>query len=178
VALFVETAAELFDELLTDEIDTEPTPPTADAETEPPTLPVEMAAARISKVDPDEPTVTAPVLVPVKVVVPLTTRDSLGAADVPDVAKLIESELEAPTAEPEIDPPVLVPMDAETMSPVSAIAALVLVAVLAIDATVHVPFGAVWATDADAEIKADVTSNANRVFFLIMSATSPGVSAS
>jgi fumarate reductase subunit D len=171
--LFVETAAELFDELLTDEIDTEPTPPTADAETEPPTLPVEMAAASISTV-----AVIAPVLVPVKVVVPLTTRDSLGGAEVPDVAKLIESELEAPTAEPEIDPPVLVPMDAETMSPVRPIAAPVLVAVLAIDATVHVPFGAVWATDADAEIKADVTSNANRVFLLIMSITSPGESAS
>ena len=170
----VETAAELFEELLTDEIDTEPTPPTADAETEPPTLPVEMVAVSTRTVAD-----TAAALVPVTVVVPLTTRDSLGAAEVPDVAKLTESELEAPTAEPEMEPPVLVPMDAETISPVSEITPpVLLVALLAIDATVHVPFGAVWATDADAEIKADVTSNANRVFLLIMSITSPGESAS
>jgi hypothetical protein len=157
VALFVETAARVFVELLTDETDTEPTPPTADAETEPPTLPVPMAAASISTA-----AEITPVLVPVNVVVPLTTRDSLGAAEVPDVAKLTESELEAPTAEPEMDPPVLVPMDAETMSPDRPIAAPVLVALLPIEATVHVPFGAVCAMADDAEISADVISSAKR----------------
>ena len=41
-------------------------------------------------------------------------------------------------------------------------------AVLLIDVTVQLLFGAVWAMDEDAEIIADETSNAKRVFLLIM----------
>jgi hypothetical protein len=141
---------------LTDEIDKEPTPPTADAETEPLTLAALMLA-------PCTPTVavTAPVLVPARVVVVVTTRDSLGAVLTPDVAKLIESEPDAPTAEPEIEPPVPVVIDGEVIPPVMAIVPL-LVALLLTDATVHVPFGAVCAMADDAEISADVISSAKR----------------
>ena len=110
---------------------------------------------------------TPPELVPVSVVVPVTVRCSLGAVLVPDVAKLTESEPDAPTAEPEIEPPVPAVIVAEVMVPLLPIVPL-LVAALFIDATVHVPFGAVWAMDEDAEIIADVTSNARRVFLLIM----------
>ena len=111
--------------------------------------------------------VTPPELLPCSVVVPVTVRCSLGAEEapftplVPDVAKLTESEPDAPTAEPEIEPPVPAVIVAEVMVPLLPIVPL-LVAELFIDATVHVPFGAVWAMDEDAEIIADVTSNASR----------------
>ena len=105
--------------------------------------------------------VTAPVLVPARVVVVVTTRDSLGAVLRPDVAKLIESEPDAPTAEPEIEPPVPVVIDGEVIPPVMAIVPL-LVDKLLTDATVHVPFGAVCAMADDAEISADVISSAKR----------------
>jgi hypothetical protein len=111
--------------------------------------------------------VTPPELVPVSVVAPVTVRCSLGAALRPDVAKLTESEPDAPMAEPEIEPPVPAVIVAAVMVPLLPIVPL-LVAALLIDATVHVPFGAVWAMDEDAEIIADVTSNAKRVFLLIM----------
>ena len=104
---------------------------------------------------------TPPELVPVSVVVPVTVRCSLGAVLVPDVAKLTESEPDAPTAEPEIEPPVPTVIVAEVMVPLLPIVPL-LVAELFIDATVHVPFGAVCAIAEDTEISADVISKASR----------------
>ena len=147
---------------MTDETDKEPTPPTADPAMELLTTPALMLGFCRETVP-----VTPPELVPVSVVVPVTVRCSLGAVLMPDVAKLTESEPDAPTAEPEIEPPVPTVIVAEVMVPLLAIVPL-LVAALFIDATVHVPFGAVWAMDEDAEIIADVTSNARRVFLLIM----------
>jgi hypothetical protein len=117
------------------------------------------------------PVTPPPLLVPVSVVAPVTVRCSLGAALRPDVAKLTESEPDAPMAEPETEPPVPPEIAAEVMVPLLRIVPL-LVAPLLIDATVHVPSGAVWAMDEDAEIIADVTSNARRVFLLIMAFSS------
>jgi hypothetical protein len=105
--------------------------------------------------------VTAPEFVPARVVVVATVRCSLGAVSRPDVAKLIESEPVAPTADPVTEPPVPVVIAGETILPFMAIVPL-LVAVLLIDATVHVPFGAVCAMADDAEINADVISSASR----------------
>ena len=141
---------------MTDETDKEPTPPTADPAMELLTTPALMLGFCRETVP-----VTPPELVPVSVVVPVTVRCSLGAVLMPDVAKLTESEPDAPTAEPEIEPPVPAVIVAEVMVPLLPIVPL-LVAELLIDATVHVPFGAVWAMDEDAENIADDTSNASR----------------
>ena len=148
---------------MTDETDKEPTPPTADPEMELLVAPDPMLAVCSETV-----LVTAPpVLVPDSAVFPETVRTSLGAVLTPDVTKLTESEPDAPTAEPEIEPPVPAVIVGAVMAPLLRIVP-VLVAALLIDAIVHVPSGAVCATDEDAEIIADVTSNARRVFLLIM----------
>jgi hypothetical protein len=116
--------------------------------------------------------VTPPELVPVSVVAPVTVRCSLGPALTPDVAKLTESEPDAPMAEPEIEPPVPAVIVAAVIPPVMAIVPL-LVDELLTDATVHVPFGAVCAMADDAEISADVISSAKReVLFKVIFITS------
>jgi hypothetical protein len=75
-------------------------------------------------------------------------------------------------AEPETEPPVPPLIVAAVMVPLLLIVPL-LVAALLIDATVHVPFGAVWAMADDAEISADVISSANReVLFKVIFITS------
>ena len=151
---------------MTDETDKEPTPPTAD-----PAMELLVAEAPMLGFCRETVPVTPPELVPDRFVAPVTVRCSLGAVLAPDVAKLTESEPDAPTAEPEIEPPVPPVIVAAVMVPLLPIVPL-LVAALPIDATVHVPFGAVWAMDEDAEIIADVTSNARRVFLLIITSVS------
>jgi hypothetical protein len=152
---------------LTDETDKEPAPPTADPAMELLTAPTPMFGFCRETVP-----VTPPELVPVSVVVLVTVRCSLGAALRPDVAKLTESEPDAPMAEPETEPPVPPLIVAAVMVPLLLIVPL-LVAALLIDATVHVPFGAVWAMADDAEISADVISSANReVLFKVIFITS------
>ena len=115
---------------------------------------------------------TAAELFPSKVVVVPTVRASEGAISVPDETQLTESELEAPTAEPEMLPPMPVVIVGVEMLPFNRIKPVVLVAVLLIDVTFQLPFGAVWAMDEDAEIIADETSNAKRAFLLIMTSVS------